>query len=69
MSDARIELEAMFHCPSCQGTPYKLFRRSTSEHPEIFTHIVWPTEPGVPPPTSPTLRCPADHSVLVRGAA
>ena len=49
MSDARLLVEAIFRCPACNGIPYKLFRRSTPEHPEVFTHLVWPTDPSVPP--------------------
>lgn len=69
MSDARMEMEAVFRCPQCGGTPYRLYRRSTAANPEVFTHLVWPADPGVPPPTDATLRCPADHTELVRGAA
>lgn len=69
MSEARMQLEAVFRCPSCGGTPYRLYRRSTEANPEIFTHLVWPAEPGVPPPTEATLRCPADQAVLTRSAA
>lgn len=68
MSDARLLVEAIFRCPGCNGIPYKLFRRSTPEHPEVFTHLVWPTDPSVPPPLSPTLRCPTDGKELMREA-
>ena len=69
MSEARIQVDAVFRCPTCRGVPYKLFRRSTPEHPELFTHLVWPTEIGVPPPLSPTLRCPTDGAELQREAS
>lgn len=69
MSDARMQVEAIFRCPQCGGVPYKLFRRAPAEHPEVFTHLVWPTDPSVPPPMEATLRCPADQCVLTRSAA
>lgn len=69
MTERHLQLEAIFRCPQCGGTPYRLYRRSTEANPEIFTHLVWPTEPGVSPPASATLRCPADGCELARGAA
>ena len=68
MSDARLEVEAIFRCEKCGGAPYKLYRRNTAEHPEIFTHVIWPTEQGVPPPLTPTLICPVDGEPLKREA-
>lgn len=69
MSDARMEVEAVFRCPQCGGTPYRMYRRSTDANPDVFTHVVWPTEPGVPPPANPTLTCPNDGTMLARSAA
>jgi len=68
MSDVRLEVEARFRCGTCNGTPYKLYRRNTAEHPEIFTHVVWPTAEDIPPPLTPTLTCPVDGAPLVREA-
>ena len=69
MTGARLELEATLKCPTCGGIPYKLFRRSTPEHPEIFTHVLWPSDPGILPPADPRgLVCPNDATVLVREA-
>lgn len=69
MTQARMEIEAVFRCPTCKGMPYKLFRRSTEANPDVFTHLVCPTDPSVPPPLEPTLRCPRDGADLVRGTA
>jgi len=67
MSDARLELEATFKCPSCSGIPYRLFRRATADHPDIFTHILWPTNPSILPPADPrTIICPTDGTPLQR---
>lgn len=70
MTDTRLELEATFKCPTCSGVPYKLFRRNTPEHPEIFTHVLWPTELGILPPTDHRyVMCPNDGATLVRRPA
>ena len=70
MIDARLELEASFKCPSCGGIPYRLFRRATADHPDIFTHVLWPTDPSILPPSDPrTIVCPTDGSALTRIAA
>lgn len=69
MSDARLHIEAIFKCPSCGGVPYKLYRVSTAEHPDVFTHRLWPTDASLPPPMEAELRCPTDQTVLVRTAA
>jgi len=67
MSDARLELEATFHCASCHGIPFRLFRRATAEHPDIFTHILWPTDPSILPPADASkIVCPTDGAALRR---
>ncbi len=67
MTDTRLEIEATFKCPTCGGTPYKLYRRNTPERQEVFTHVLWPTDRAILPPLdTKTLRCPKDETPLVR---
>lgn len=69
MNDARIEVEAILWCPSCRGTPYRLFRREVPGGTGVFTHQLWPTSSDILPPTDPTtMRCPSCHVPLQRKA-
>lgn len=67
MSDIKMEVETSFRCPKCNGEPYRLYRRQVKPGAEVFEHLLWPTDPSVPPPLSNTdLRCPNCNVTLER---
>ena len=68
-----IDLDSVLKCPTCGGTPYRVYRRQVRRADgspgDAMESVLWPTDPGVMPPASmERVTCPADGAVLRRVA-